>query len=38
MSSFVTVDDLKTYVLDGLHRWRVQYSGAIQELTAQTDS
>lgn len=34
---FVTVDDLKTHVLDGLRRWNVEQGGAIQEPTAQTE-
>lgn len=34
---FVTVDDLKTYVLDGLRRWNVENGGIIQEPTAQTE-
>lgn len=34
---FVTVDDLKTYVLDGLRRWNVEHGGIIQEPTAQTE-
>lgn len=34
---FVTVDDLKTYVLDSLRRWSVETGGIIQEPTAQTE-
>jgi Caspase domain len=34
---FVTVDDLKTYVLDTLRRWRVENVGIIQEPTAYTE-
>jgi len=34
---FVTVDDLKTYVLDSLRRWSVENGGIIQEPTAQTE-
>jgi hypothetical protein len=34
---FVTVDDLKLHVLDGLRRWRVQHAGLIQEPTARTE-
>lgn len=34
---FVTVDDVKTYVLDGLRRWRVENSGLIQEPTARSE-
>jgi hypothetical protein len=34
---FVTVDDLKTHVLDGLRRWNVRQGGKIQEPTAKTD-
>ncbi len=33
----VTVDDLKTHVLDGLRRWNVEHSGLIQEPTARTE-
>jgi hypothetical protein len=35
--SFVTVDDLKTYVLDGLRRWNVEHGGLLQEPTARTE-
>jgi Caspase domain len=34
---FVTVDDLKTYLLDTLRRWRVDNGGIIQEPTAYTE-
>lgn len=34
---FVTVDDLKTYVLDGLRRWNVEHGGFLQEPTARTE-
>lgn len=34
---FVTVDDLKTYLLDTLKRWRVENGGIIQEPTARTE-
>ncbi len=34
---FVTVDDLKTYVLDSLRRWSVENGEIIQEPTAQTE-
>jgi hypothetical protein len=34
---FVTVDDLKTYVLDTLRRWGVENVGIIQEPTAYTE-
>lgn len=34
---FVTVDDIKTYVLDSLRRWSVQNGGIIQEPTAYTE-
>jgi hypothetical protein len=34
---FVTVDDLKTHVVDGLRRWIVKNSGVIQEPTAWTE-
>ena len=31
---FVTVDDLKTFVLDNLRRWNVKHGGLLQEPTA----
>jgi hypothetical protein len=34
---FVTVDDIKTYVLDSLRRWNVAYGGLLQEPTARTE-
>ena len=34
---FVTVDDLKTHVLDGLRRWNVEHGGLLQEPTARTE-
>jgi len=34
---FVTVDDIKTYVLDSLRRWSVENGGIIQEPTAYTE-
>lgn len=34
---FVTVDDLKIYVLDGLRRWNVEHGGLLQEPTARTE-
>lgn len=34
---FVTVDDIKTYVLDCLRRWSVENGGIIQEPTAYTE-
>jgi Caspase domain len=34
---FVTVDDIKTYLLDTLRRWRVENGGIIQEPTAYTE-
>ena len=34
---FVTVDDLKTYVLDGLRRWNVERGGIVQEPTARAE-
>ena len=34
---FVTVDDIKTYVLDSLRRWSVQNGGIIQEPTTYTE-
>ena len=34
---FVTVDDLKLHVLDGLRRWNVEHGGLIQEPTARTE-
>ena len=34
---FVTVDDLKTHVLDGLRRWNVEHWGLVQEPTARTE-
>ncbi|QSJ18944.1 caspase family protein [Nostoc sp. UHCC 0702] len=34
---FVTVDDVKTYVLDKLKRWSAENSGIIQEPTAYTE-
>ena len=34
---FVTVDDLKTHVLDGLRRWSVERGGVLQEPTARTE-
>ena len=33
----VTVDDLKTHVLDGLRRWNVEHGGLLQEPTARTE-
>jgi len=33
---FVTVDDLKTHVLNGLRRWNVEHGGLLQEPTART--
>jgi hypothetical protein len=34
---FVTVDDLKTHVLDALRRWNVQHGGLLQDPTARTE-
>jgi len=34
---FVTVDDLKTHVLDGLRRWNVEHGGLAQEPTARSE-
>ena len=34
---FVTVDDLKTHVLDCLRRWNVEHGGLLQEPTARTE-
>lgn len=34
---FVTVDDLKKHVLDGLRRWSVEHGGIIQEPTARIE-
>ena len=34
---FVTVDDLKTHVLDGLRRWSIDSGGLIQEPTVRTE-
>lgn len=34
---FVTVDDLKTHVLDGLRRWNVEHGGLLQEPTARSE-
>jgi uncharacterized caspase-like protein len=34
---FVTVDDVKTHVLDGLRRWNVAHGGLIQEPTARSE-
>lgn len=34
---FVTVDDLKDHVLDGLRRWNVEHGGRLQEPTARTE-
>jgi uncharacterized caspase-like protein len=34
---FVTVDDLKTYVLDRLRRWSIRHGGFLQEPTARTE-
>jgi hypothetical protein len=34
---FVTVDDLRLHVLDGLHRWMVEHGGVVQEPTAYTE-
>lgn len=34
---FVTVDDLKTHVLDGLRRWNVTHSGVLQEPTVRSE-
>jgi uncharacterized caspase-like protein len=34
---FVTVDDVKNHVLDGLRRWNVEHGGLIQEPTARTE-
>ena len=34
---FVTVDDLRTHVLDGLRRWNVEHGGLLQEPTAHTE-
>jgi len=34
---FVTVDDLKTHVLNGLRRWNVEHGGLLQEPTARTE-
>jgi hypothetical protein len=34
---FVTVDDLRTYVLDSLRRWNVEHGGLLQEPTARTE-
>ncbi len=34
---FVTVDDLKNHVLDGLKKWNAQHGGAIQEPTARSE-
>jgi hypothetical protein len=36
-NQFVTVDDLKTYVLDNLRRWSVENDGLIQEPSARTE-
>ncbi|RLC80770.1 MAG: caspase family protein, partial [Chloroflexi bacterium] len=33
----VTVDDLKTHVLDGLRRWNVTHSGVLQEPTVRSE-
>ena len=33
----VTVDDLKTYVLDHLRRWSVENGGLLQEPSARTE-
>jgi Caspase domain len=35
--SFVTVDDIKTYLLNSLRRWSVENGGIIQEPTAYTE-
>ncbi len=34
---FVTVDDLKTHVLDGLRRWNVAHGGVLQEPTVRSE-
>jgi hypothetical protein len=34
---FVTVDDLKTHVLNGLRRWNVEHGGLLQEPTARAE-
>jgi len=34
---FVTVDDLRLHVLDGLRRWSVEQGGLLQEPTARTE-
>jgi uncharacterized caspase-like protein len=34
---FVTVDDIKTYVLDNLRRWNVAHGHLLQEPTARTE-
>lgn len=34
---FVTVDDLKTYLLDNLRRWSIEHGGLIQEPSARTE-
>lgn len=34
---FVTVDDLRNHVLDGLRRWNVEHGGLLQEPTARSE-
>lgn len=34
---FITVDDIRTHVLDSLRRWNIEYGSHIQEPTARTE-